>query len=262
MKKYFFLLIFVFFVPVVYAGAYGAGSFGGGNFGVGQSSSGSSSTKSSSDSSVGVGGGAPLENSARINQGVTLQVRSSKRITINSKEHFDNPERAKFPFSLSDNSQHHILVDSVDSQKKSAVITLSSTPITVEFGVDSAKKFDLNNNGLYDTEISLEKIFDNNKAVTVKITAFEETQNIVSKQSNQKINSPLPVQNKQDKIIQNKTSEEVIVENETQNVSEVVKEESTITNQKQESWNYKIKYYFNVIIKSISKLWNKITSIF
>ncbi|MBI2564994.1 right-handed parallel beta-helix repeat-containing protein [Candidatus Woesearchaeota archaeon] len=114
---------------------------------------------------------------------VTVQTGKQIRTVLISKEVFD---KAKFPFYLNDKSLHSIVVEKVDVLNQKAVLTLSSNPITVNMKAGDAKKFDLNENGYYDTGLLLENVLESGKGVTVLITPLEESER-VKKESREKI---------------------------------------------------------------------------
>ncbi|MEK6857310.1 MAG: hypothetical protein AABX39_01850, partial [Nanoarchaeota archaeon] len=133
----------------------------------GESIVGSSGAKKEIDPSIGGSLDVPDE---LINSGATFQPGVSRRIALSKLK---DGEIVRFPFKLYDSSQHHITVNSINLEKQEAVLTLQSTPITGLFKLNETNKFDLNNNGMYETAVELQEI-KNDNTIIVKITTFSE----------------------------------------------------------------------------------------
>jgi hypothetical protein len=88
-------------------------------------------------------------------------------------------ERIKFNIL---NKEHHIGVLSISSSSESTIIQIMSNPMNVTFKVGEEKKFDLNNDNIYDTSVKLNSIV--NKSANITIILINEPVNSMIKENN------------------------------------------------------------------------------
>ncbi|MBI5064915.1 hypothetical protein HZA97_01645 [Candidatus Woesearchaeota archaeon] len=160
MKKIFFVLLIIFLIPVVYAGAYGAGAYGAGDYGVGEAAASPSTTSESRTTTetttedtgrfdpksylgfvanfIAPGSIAELSKTNKITKTVTAIKGSLDSVVL---------------FRL--NAQTHtVMLDKVDEQTKTVSFILASEPQFFSLKENEKMQFDLDGDLFAETEVS------------------------------------------------------------------------------------------------------------